>query len=158
MTDLTVAPDYNSDHETLTDTEGRPITADYLEQLSSEADAGYDLNLTHARQLDPGDLAAMRTRGRPAPDPRGTVPCRLRADEPRVAPRTTHRCGRPPRPRLHAHPRSNRTMAPPPRQLESEERCLRWHRSSRKPRIRSSASLLAAVSKVNWYSCGSDGV
>jgi len=68
MTDLTVAPDYNSDHETLTDTEGRPITADYLEQLSSEADAGYDLNLTHARQLDPGDLAAMRTRGRPAPD------------------------------------------------------------------------------------------
>ncbi len=66
MTDLTVGPDYNSDQETLTDTEGRPITADYLDQLSGEADAGYDL--TDARQLDPGDLAAMRTRGRPAPD------------------------------------------------------------------------------------------
>lgn len=66
MTDLTVGPDYNSDHESLTDAEGRPITADYLEQLSGEAEAGYDL--TQARQLDPGDLAAMRTRGRPAPD------------------------------------------------------------------------------------------
>ncbi len=66
MTDLTVGPDFNSDYETLTDTEGRPTTADYLEQLSGEADAGYDL--THARQLAPGDLAAMRTRGRPAPD------------------------------------------------------------------------------------------
>jgi len=61
MTDLTVGPDYNSDHEILTDTEGRSITADYLEQLGGEAKTGYDL--THVRQLDPGDLAAMRTRG-----------------------------------------------------------------------------------------------
>jgi len=66
MTDLTVGPDYNSDHETLADAAGRPITADYLEQLSGEADAGYDL--THARQLDPDELAAMRTRGRPTPN------------------------------------------------------------------------------------------
>jgi len=66
MTDLTVGPDYNSDHETLADAEGRPITADYLEQLSGEAEVGYDL--PHARQLDPDELAAMRTRGRPTPD------------------------------------------------------------------------------------------
>jgi hypothetical protein len=31
-----------------------------------ETDTGYDF--THARQLDPDDLAAMRTRGRPTPD------------------------------------------------------------------------------------------
>jgi len=65
MTETTVGPDYDPDHETLTDTEGQPITPDYLQQLSEEADAGYDL--THDRQLDPDDLAAMRTRGRPTP-------------------------------------------------------------------------------------------
>ncbi len=67
MTETTVGPDYDPDHdhETLTDTEGQPITPDYLQQLSEEADTGYDL--THARQLDPNDLAAMRTRGRPTP-------------------------------------------------------------------------------------------
>lgn len=69
MSDLTVGPDYKPDRETVTDTYGRPVTADYLVQLSGEAEVGY--NLTHARQLDPGDLAAMRTRGRPAPDTPG---------------------------------------------------------------------------------------
>jgi len=66
MTDLTVGPDYNPDHETLTDTGGRPITPGFLQQLSEEADTGYDL--THDRQLSSDDLAAMRTRGRPTPD------------------------------------------------------------------------------------------
>ena len=65
MTDLTVGPDYDPDHETLTDTGGRPITPDYLQQLSEEAEVGYAL--THARQLSTDELAAMRTRGRPTP-------------------------------------------------------------------------------------------
>ncbi len=65
MTETTVGPDYHPDHETLTDTAGRPITTTYLQQLSEEAEAGYDL--TPTRQLNPDDLAAMRTRGRPTP-------------------------------------------------------------------------------------------
>jgi len=54
-----VGPDYDPNHETLTDTQGRPVTTDYLEQLSDEADTGYDLS--GPRQLTPTELTAMRS-------------------------------------------------------------------------------------------------
>lgn len=85
MTDVTVGPDYEPDHQTLTDTEGEPITPVYLQQLSEEAEAGY--NLTHARQLDPDDLAAMRSRGRPTPD---TTAGQSRAVSVRMNPELLH--------------------------------------------------------------------
>jgi len=59
MTNPTVGPDYDPNHETLTDTQGRPVTTDYLEQLGDEADTGYDLS--GARQLTPTELTAIRS-------------------------------------------------------------------------------------------------
>ncbi len=66
MTDIALGSDYDPDRETLTDTAGRPITADYLDALVTEAATGFDL--THAQLLTAADLAAMRTRGRPTTD------------------------------------------------------------------------------------------
>ncbi len=59
MTNPTVGPDYDPNHETLTDTQGQPLTTDYLEQLGAEADTGYDLS--GARQLTPTELTAIRS-------------------------------------------------------------------------------------------------
>jgi len=67
MTDLTVGPDYNSDHETLADAEGRPITADYLEQLSGEAEVGYDL--PHAANSIPTNSPPCVPAAAPLPTP-----------------------------------------------------------------------------------------